>query len=106
MDITLQPLASGSFALSKDEKSLGVALVDIGGGSTTIAIFEDGYLQATSVLPVGGDHITKDISVGLRTSTEDAEKIKLKYGHAFYDHASEDEVFSVPTIGSDQHRAI
>jgi cell division protein FtsA len=104
LDITLQPLAAGSFALSKDEKSLGVALIDIGGGSTTIAIFENGYLQATSVLPVGGDHITKDISVGLRTSTEDAEKIKIKHGHAFYDHASEDEIFSVPTIGSDQHQ--
>lgn len=103
MHLTLQPLASGSFALSKDEKSLGVALVDIGGGSTTIAVFENGYLQATSVLPVGGDHVTKDISVGLRTSTDDAEKIKLKHGHAFYDYASEDEVFSVPTIGSDKH---
>ncbi len=104
MEITLQPLATGSFALSKDEKSLGVALVDIGGGSTTIAIFENGDLQATSALPVGGDHVTKDISVGLRTSTEDAEKIKVKYGHAFYDHASEEEVFSVPTIGSDKHQ--
>lgn len=104
MDITLQPLAAGAFALSKDEKNLGVALVDIGGGSTTIAIFENGYLKATSVLPVGGDHITKDLSIGLRTSTEDAEKIKTKYGYAFYDHASEDEVFSVPIIGSDQHQ--
>lgn len=104
MDITLQPLAAGAFALSKDEKNLGVALVDIGGGSTTIALFENGILKATSVLPVGGDHITKDLSIGLRTSTEDAEKIKTKYGYAFYDHASEDEVFSVPIIGSDQHQ--
>lgn len=104
MDISLQPLAAGAFALSKDEKNLGVALVDIGGGSTTIAIFENGSLKATSVLPVGGDHITKDLSIGLRTSTEDAEKIKTKYGYAFYDHASEDEVFSVPIIGSDQHQ--
>jgi cell division protein FtsA len=104
LDITLQPLASGAFALSKDEKNLGVALVDIGGGSTTISVFEQGFLRATSVLPVGGDHITKDISIGLRTSTEDAEKIKMKHGHAFYDHASEEEVFSVPIIGSDQHQ--
>ncbi|WP_066053001.1 cell division protein FtsA [Robertmurraya korlensis] len=104
LDITLQPLASGAFALSKDEKNLGVALVDIGGGSTTISVFEQGFLRATSVLPVGGDHITKDISIGLRTSTEDAEKIKTKHGHAFYDHASEEEVFSVPIIGSDQHQ--
>jgi cell division protein FtsA len=104
LDITLQPLAAGSFALSKDEKNMGVALVDLGGGSTTIAVFENGYLKATSVLPVGGDHITKDLSIGLRTSTEDAEKIKIKHGHAFYDYASEDEVFSVPIIGSDQHQ--
>jgi cell division protein FtsA len=104
LDITLQPLAAGAFALSKDEKSLGVALIDIGGGSTTITVFEQSYLRATSVLPLGGEHITKDISIGLRTSTEDAEKIKVKYGHAFYDDASEDEVFSVPIIGSDQHQ--
>ncbi|WP_044893849.1 cell division protein FtsA [Bacillus alveayuensis] len=103
-DICLQPLAAGSLALSKDEKNLGVALIDIGGGSTTIAVFEQGFLQATTVLPVGGDHITKDLSIGLRTSTEDAEKIKVKHGHAFYDHASDEEVFSVPIIGSDQHQ--
>jgi len=103
-DISLQPLAAGSFALSKDEKNLGVALIDIGGGSTTIAVFENGFLKATSVIPVGGDNITKDLSIGLRTTTEDAEKIKIKYGYAFYDHASEEEVFSVPIIGSDQHQ--
>lgn len=104
LDITLQPLAAGAFALSKDEKNLGVALIDIGGGSTTIAVFDQGNLRATTVLPLGGEHITKDLSIGLRTSTEDAEKIKLKYGHAFYDEASEEEVFSVPIIGSDQHQ--
>jgi cell division protein FtsA len=104
LDIALQPLAVGSFALSKDEKNLGVTLLDLGGGSSTIAYFEYGQLKATSVIPVGGDHITKDISIGLRTSTEDAEKIKIKHGHAFYDDASEDEVFSVPIIGSDQHQ--
>ncbi|SFA75360.1 MULTISPECIES: cell division protein FtsA [unclassified Bacillus (in: firmicutes)] len=104
LDITLQPLAAGSFALSKDEKNLGVALVDIGGGSTTIAVFDNGHLKTTSVIPIGGDHITKDLSIGLRTSTEDAEKVKIKYGHAFYDEASEEEVFSVPIIGSDQHQ--
>jgi cell division protein FtsA len=103
-DICLQPLAAGSIALSKDEKNLGVALVDIGGGSTTIAVFQDGFLRTTSVIPVGGEHITKDLSIGLRTSTEDAEKIKIKYGHAFYDHASQDEVFNVPIIGSDQQQ--
>lgn len=101
-DIALQPLASGTVALSKDEKNLGVALIDIGGGSTTIACFDQGELVATSVLPVGGEHITKDISIGLRTSTDDAEQVKVKHGHAFYNHASDEEVFEVSTIGSDK----
>lgn len=103
-DICLQPLAAGSVALSKDEKNLGVALVDIGGGSTTIAVFEQNHLVATSVLPVGGEHITKDLSIGLRTTTDEAERIKVKYGHAYYEHASEDEVFEVSIIGSDQKK--
>jgi cell division protein FtsA len=103
-DICLQPLAAGSVALSKDEKNLGVALVDIGGGSTTISVFEQNHLFATSVLPIGGEHITKDLSIGLRITTDEAERIKVKYGHAFYDHASEDEVFEASIIGSDQKR--
>ncbi|WP_096154721.1 MULTISPECIES: cell division protein FtsA [Bacillus] len=103
-DICLQPLALGTIALSKDEKNLGVSIIDIGGGSTTLAVFENGNLTSTTVIPIGGDHITKDLSIGLRTSTEDAEKIKLKHGHAYYDLASEEEVFSVPIIGSDQHQ--
>ncbi|RID87257.1 cell division protein FtsA [Peribacillus asahii] len=104
IDIALQPLAAGSLVLSRDEKDLGVALVDIGGGSTTLAIFEQGYLKYTSVIPIGGETITKDLSIVLRTTTEDAEKIKLKHGHAFYDDASEEEVFQIPIIGSDQQQ--
>ncbi|PPA72131.1 cell division protein FtsA [Jeotgalibacillus proteolyticus] len=103
-DIFLQPLAAGTIALSKDEQSLGTAILDIGGGSTSIAVFEQGNLIATSIVPVGGEHITKDLSIGLRTTTDDAESIKIKHGHAFYDYASEEEVFSVPIIGSDQHQ--
>ncbi|MFX3622638.1 MAG: cell division protein FtsA [Ectobacillus sp.] len=102
VDICLQPLAAASVALSSDEKNMGVALVDIGGGSTTLAVFEEGELKVTSVLPIGGDHITKDITIGLKTTTENAEKLKIKYGHAFYDTASEEEVFTVPIMGSDQ----
>jgi cell division protein FtsA len=102
LDIGLQPLAAGAFALSKDEKNMGVAMIDIGGGSTTVAVFENGHLRGTSVIPVGGDHITKDLSIGLRTTTDEAENLKLKHGHAFYDHASEDEIFEVSIIGSDQ----
>lgn len=103
-DIVLQPLAAASIALSKDERQMGSALIDIGGGSTTVAVFANGGIAGTSVIPVGGDHITKDLSIGLRTATDDAENIKLAYGHAFYDHASEEVVFSVPIIGSDQHQ--
>lgn len=100
-EIYLQPLASGYFALSEDEKNHGTAFIDIGGGSTTIAVFQDGHLTHSSVLPVGGDHITKDLSIVLKTPTEQAEKIKQQYGHAFYDDASDDELFEVPVIGAD-----
>ncbi|WP_409305338.1 cell division protein FtsA [Peribacillus sp. SCS-155] len=103
-DIALQPLAAGALVLSKDEKELGVALLDIGGGSTTLAIFEEGHMKYTSVIPIGGETITKDLSIVLRTTMDDAEKIKIQHGHAFYDDASEDDVFNVPIIGSDQQQ--
>lgn len=98
-DVCLQTLALGSVALTRDEKNLGVVLVDIGGGSTSVALYEEGALLATFDLPIGGDHITKDISIGLRTPTEEAETIKLKHGHAFIDLASVEETFQVPKIG-------
>ncbi|HLR22887.1 MAG TPA: cell division protein FtsA [Pseudogracilibacillus sp.] len=101
-DICLQPLAAGSIALSKDERNLGVALIDIGGGCTTVSVFQNEHLEATAIVPLGGDNITKDISIGLRTTTEEAEHIKLQYGHAFYDTALENETFDVTIIGSDQ----
>ncbi|MFJ5622200.1 cell division protein FtsA [Peribacillus loiseleuriae] len=103
-DIALQPLVAGSLVLSKDEKELGVALLDIGGGSTTLAVFDQGHLKHTSVIPIGGETITKDLSIVLRTTTDDAEKIKIKHGHAFYDDASEEDVFNIPIIGSDQQQ--
>jgi len=101
-DIVLQPIASGSIALSKDEMSLGVALIDVGGGCTTVSIFEDDHLAATAVIPLGGDNVTKDLSIGLRTTMEEAEQIKLDYGHAFYETALEDETFEATIIGSNQ----
>ena len=100
-EIYLQPLAAGSFALTEDEKNQGTAYIDLGGGSTTVAVFQDGLLTHTSVIPVGGDHITKDLSIVLKTPTEQAEKIKKQYGHAFYDDASDDQIFEVPVIGTD-----
>jgi cell division protein FtsA len=98
--LILMSLASGQLALSKDEKSLGTVLVDIGAGATTIAIFDQGNLVATSTLPLGGEYITNDISIGLRTQTETAEKIKLKFGCALVEDAAADQVFKVTRIGS------
>ncbi|MBO8162270.1 MAG: cell division protein FtsA [Brevibacillus sp.] len=99
--IFLQPLAASHVALTKDDKNMGVVLVDIGAGSTTIAVFEHGQLVATSVIGIGGDHITNDIALGLRTHTEAAEKVKLKHGCALVDEASEEEKFKVSRIGSE-----
>lgn len=100
-EIYLQPLAAGTFALSEDEKNHGTAYIDIGGGSTTISLFHENRLIRTSVIAIGGDHVTQDLSIILKTPTEHARKIKHKYGHAFYDDASEDELFEVPIIGAD-----
>lgn len=99
-DICLQPLAAGAIALSKDEKNLGATLIDVGGGCTTVSIYENDHLVSTSMIPLGGDNITKDLSIGLRTSTEEAEDIKVNHGHAFYDDAMEEEVFETTIIGS------
>ncbi len=100
-EIYLQPLAAGTFALTDDEKNHGTAFIDIGGGSTTIAIFGEDRLMSTAVIPVGGDHITKDLSIILKTPTEQARKIKHQFGHAFSDDASDEELFEVPVIGAD-----
>ncbi|MFC7061294.1 cell division protein FtsA [Halobacillus seohaensis] len=105
LDVCLQPLAAGTVSLSDDETNLGVALVDVGGGSTTVSVFEEGYLKGTSLLPHGGDNITKDLSIGMRTSTEEAEKIKTEYGHGFFDDADEEETFSVTIIGSNRQQS-
>lgn len=99
--IFLQPLAASTVALSKDDKNMGVVLVDIGAGSTTIGVFEQGKLAATTVIGIGGDHITSDISLGLRTHTGVADRVKTKNGCALIDEASEDVKFKVNRIGSD-----
>ena len=96
----LMPLAASQIALSKDEKNLGVVLVDIGKGATTISIFEQGMLMKTTVLPFGGEYITNDISIGLRTQTDVAERVKLKYGIASIEEANEEIKFKVSRIGS------
>ncbi|MDD9270037.1 cell division protein FtsA [Paenibacillus sp. GCM10023248] len=98
--LILMSLASGQLALSKDEKSVGTVLVDIGAGSATIAVFEQGNLAATSTIQIGGEYISNDISIGLRTQLEIAEKIKLKYGCASVDDSAPDQVFKVTRMGS------
>lgn len=98
--LILMSIASGYLALSKDEKSIGTVLIDIGAGATSIAVFEEGNLVATSTLPIGGEYITSDISIGLRTQMEIAEKIKLKYGCALIEDSAGDQVFKVTRIGS------
>ncbi|MFC5703591.1 cell division protein FtsA [Cohnella faecalis] len=98
--IVLMSLASGMMALTKDEKQMGTVLADIGAGSTTIAVFEGGSLAAVSTLPIGGDYVTSDICYGLKTQTEHAEKIKLKYGCARIDDAADDQKFKVMRVGS------
>jgi cell division protein FtsA len=98
--LILMSLASGGLALSKDEKAIGTVLVDVGAGATTIAVFEQGNLTATSTLPIGGEYITNDIAIGLRTQMEIAEKIKLKFGCASIEDSAADQVFKVTRIGS------
>jgi cell division protein FtsA len=98
--LILMSLAAGHLSLSKDEKSVGTVLVDIGAGQTTIAIFEQNNLVATSTISVGGEYVTNDISIGLRTQTDIAEKIKLKFGCAVIEDAAADQVFKVNRIGS------
>lgn len=98
--LILMSLAAGQLTLSKDEKSIGTVLVDIGAGATTIAVFENGSIVTTSTLPIGGEFITNDISIGLHTQMEHAEKMKLKFGCALVEVAAPDQVFKVPRIGS------
>jgi cell division protein FtsA len=98
-DIVLEPLASAESVLHEDEKELGVALVDIGGGTTDVAIFSEGAIVHTGVLPLGGNHLTNDIAVGLRTPLDAAEKIKQKYGCALAALVNPDETMEVPSVG-------
>jgi cell division protein FtsA len=104
--LCLQPIASSAAVLSSDEKELGVALVDIGGGTTDIAIFREGALLYTSVLPVGGVHITNDISVGVRASIDAAEKIKVNHGCALAALVKDDETIEVPAVGEGKPRVV
>jgi cell division protein FtsA len=98
-DLVLQPLASAMAVLSEDEKDLGVCLVDIGGGTTDIAVFTHGAIRHTAVIPIAGDQITNDIAMALRTPTKDAEDIKCRYGCALRMMADPHDMVEVPGVG-------
>ncbi len=98
-DIILEQLASSYAVLTEDEKDLGVCLVDIGGGTTDIAIFTEGSIRHTAVIPIAGDQVTNDIAVALRTPTQYAEEIKIKYACALTQLAASDENIEVPSVG-------
>ena len=98
-EVVLEPLASAAAVLSPDEREIGVALVDIGGGTTDVIIYVDGAVVHTSVIPIGGINLTNDVASGLRTPVAEAERIKMKYGCASTSMVDEDETIEVPSVG-------
>jgi cell division protein FtsA len=105
-DIVLEQLASSYSVLTDDEKELGACLVDIGGGTTDIAVFHDGAIKHTAVIPIAGDQVTNDIAISLRTPTQFAEEIKIKYACALSQLASRDETIEVPSVGDRPSRRL
>jgi cell division protein FtsA len=105
-DIVLEPLASAEAVLSPDEKELGVLLIEIGGGTTNVALFREGAIWHTAILPLGGDHITNDIAVGLRTPVAEAEELKKRYGCALTARVPAEETIDVPSVGGRKPREL
>ncbi|MCZ6883397.1 MAG: cell division protein FtsA [Gammaproteobacteria bacterium] len=105
-DIILEQLAASAAVLTEDEKELGVCLVDIGGGTTDIAVFSDGAIRHTSVIPIAGDQVTNDIAVALRTPTQYANDLKIRYACALRQLAAEDETIEVPSVGDREPRRL
>ena len=105
-DIVLEQLASSYAVLTDDEKELGVCLVDIGGGTTDIAVFNAGAIRHTAVIPIAGDQVTNDIAISLRTPTQYAEEIKIKYACALSQLATADETIEVPSVGERPSRRL
>jgi cell division protein FtsA len=105
-DIVLEPIASAEAVLFPDEKELGVLLIDIGGGTTDLALFRDGAVWHTAILPLGGDHITNDVAVGLRTPMADAEDLKKRYGCALTALVPAEETVDVPSVGGRKPRQL
>ncbi|PYN75808.1 MAG: cell division protein FtsA [Candidatus Rokuibacteriota bacterium] len=105
-DIVLEPLASAEAVLFDDEKELGIVVIDIGGGTTDVALLRNGAVWHTVVLPLGGDHISNDIAIGLRTPTADAEDIKKRYGCALTALVPAEETVDVPSVGGRKPRQL
>ena len=105
-DIVLEQLASSFAVLTEDEKELGVCLVDIGGGTTDLAVFASGAIRHTAVIPIAGDQVTNDIAVSMRTPTQYAEDIKLRYACALSQLANPDETIEVPSVGDRPSRRL
>jgi cell division protein FtsA len=105
-DIILEQLAAAEATLTQEEKDLGVAIIDIGGGTTDLAVFSGGSLVHTSVLSIGGNHISNDIAIGLRTPLIDAEKIKQRFGCALSSMVGREETIEVPSVGGRSDRII
>jgi len=105
-EICLEPIASSEAVLCQDEKELGVVLVDIGGGTSDIALFKEGAIVHTGVLAIGGNHITNDIAVGLRTPQNEAEKIKIRHGCALTSMVKPDEMIEVAGVGGRKSRVL
>ncbi len=105
-DLVLQPLASAQAVISEDEKDLGVALMDIGGGTTDLVVYTHGAIRHTAVIPIAGDQITNDIAMALRTPTKDAEDIKERYGCALSQLANPNDMVDVPGLGDREPRQL
>lgn len=105
-DIILEQLASSCAVLTEDEKELGICFVDIGGGTTDVAVFTDGAIKHTAVIPIAGDQVTNDIAVAMRTPTQYAEEIKIKYACALRQLANPDDTIEVPSAGGRESRRL
>jgi cell division protein FtsA len=105
-EVILQPLASAEAILTEDEKKMGVVLVDIGGGTTDIAVFQKGQLTHTRVIPLGGGHFTNDLSVYLRSPYSEAEKLKIRYGSVDLHQSDLGQSLEVPAVGGEERRKV
>jgi cell division protein FtsA len=102
-EVVVSPYAAGLSCLVEDEKDLGVTLVDMGGGTTTIAVFYDGQVVYADSIPVGGGHVTNDVARGLSTPVVHAERMKILYGSAVPSQSDDNEIIDVPLVGEDEH---